>query len=138
MWATWWNFVVDIAKKLIVAIISVPILAGATIIYLNTIWVAVSSFGSEWYTDYWYLVLTASLLVILEAYVLYKHRELFPKLLIFAFILAVVFSLYRLHALPAGLQDLPLLVFFCLFVITLFHFAVIAAFIGWRTISNML
>jgi hypothetical protein len=135
MWKSALDFVVDIIKKLIVAVVAAAITAIAAMIYFHSIAVGLSSFGGSWWNDYWYLPVALGLLKLLEGYFLYKYRGLFPVILGITFISAVVFSLYRLNVLPA--ESVPLVVFFCLFVFILFNTALVVSFIVWRIVANI-
>jgi hypothetical protein len=135
MWKSALDFVVDLIKKLIVAVIAAAITAIAVGIYFHSIVVALSSFGLSWWDQYWYLVVTLGLFALFEGYLLYKKRGFFPILLGITFLGALVFSLYRLNVF--SVQSVPLVVVFCLFVLILFNSAVIAGFIIWRIIANM-
>lgn len=129
------DFVVDVFKKLIVTIVATPIIALATFVYSSTILAAVSSFGTDWYAEYWYLVVMCSLVAVLEGYALYRYRSLFPWFLIVTIALVVLFSLYRLNMLP---ESWSLKLFFCMYLVALFNLVVIVSFAAWRAIANML
>ena len=108
MWRGWWEFVIDIVKKMIVTVVTAPILAVAIVVYANSISVAISSFRLDFYATYWYLVVSSLLLSVLFAYVLYKRRAFFPILVPFTLVLTAIFSSYRLHLLPTGFMDFPI------------------------------
>ncbi len=114
MWRGLGDFVVDLCKKLIITVISVPIITFATLIYLKSISVAISSFGWDFYTVYWYLVVGSFLLGVLAGYVLYNSRTFFPILVLITIVLIAIFSAYRLHLFPTVLQEVPMWVLFFL------------------------
>jgi hypothetical protein len=136
VWPSLHAFVLDIWKKLLVAILAAPVLSLATIVYSKSLLVGISSFAPEWYRQYWYLILTAFVLAVLEAYTLYKRRNFFPILVGVTFVLLVVFSLYRLGF--AGLQTVPLVAYFFLFCTVLWQMVVVLGFIAWRLMANIL
>lgn len=138
MWKGWGDFILDLIKKEIVTIVSVPILAFATIIYANSISAAISSFRLDFYTTYWYLVVASFLLAVLSAHTLYKTRAFFPILVVSTIILIAIFSAYRLHLFPTALQTLPMWVPFLIYLLALFNLVVIMAFVVWRIIANMI
>jgi hypothetical protein len=133
-WNTTWDFVVDLIKKEIVAVVTGLLTAVATFIYASTIVPAVSTFAWDWWGEYWYLVVICSLVVLLEAYLLYNYQRLFPWLVIVTIIIGAIFALYRMHSFP---ENWPLSPFFCVFLILLLNVAVIVWFLVWRAVMKM-
>lgn len=133
-WNTSWDFLVDLFKKLIVAIVAGFITALATFVYANTILAAVSSFSADWWSEYWFLVIICFLVVVLEGYALYKYPSLFPWLVIATIVIAAFFSLYRLHMLS---ENWPITPFFCLFVVILFNLVAIVSFVVCQAVANI-
>jgi hypothetical protein len=134
-WNSFADFAIDIFKKLLVSLIATLILVIPTFIYSHVFLVALSSFDTDWYGEYWHLVIILFLLAVLEGYLLYKKRSLFPWFVVFTIVLAAAFALYRLHILPEGW---PLWPFFCLFLLVLFHLLLIGSFVTWRIVANIM
>jgi hypothetical protein len=137
MWKGWGDFFLDLIKKEIVTIVSVPILTFATIVYVNSIAAAVSSFRLDFYTGYWYLVIASFLVGVLAGYSLYKNRTFFPILVVSTIALIGIFSAYRLHLLPTMVQNFPMWGFFLIYLLALFNLVVVMAFVVWRIVANI-
>ena len=114
-----------------------PILTIGTLVYSKAILNGISSFSSDWYADYYYIVILAFIVSLGQAYILYKRRSLFSWSLGMTCVLIAIFCLYRLEALPI-LSDVRLVVYFFLFCVILFQLLVTLLFIVWRILANIL
>jgi hypothetical protein len=137
VWPSFGAFLTDIWKKLLVSILAVPILAIGTLVYSKAILVGVSSFSSDWYANYYYIVILSFTLSLGQAYILYKRRSLFGWSLGMTCVLTAIYCLYRLEALSI-LGHVQLVVYFFLFCVILFQLLVTLLFIVWRMLANIL
>jgi hypothetical protein len=137
VWPSFGAFLTDIWKKLLVSILAVPILAIGTLVYSKAILVGVSSFSSDWYANYYYIVILSFTLSLEQAYILYKRRSLFGWSLGMTCVLTAIYCLYRLEALSI-LGHVQLVVYFFLFCVILFQLLVTLLFIVWRMLANIL
>jgi hypothetical protein len=137
MWPSYREFFTDIWKKLLISVLSVPILSIATIVYYGAISKALSLYSFDWYSEYWYLVLTAVAFACCQGYVIYKLPSGFFAVLVFALLLCVMYSIYSLNL--YGLFSIaPLWVFFIVFHIMLFQFVVIFVYISYKIAFGIL
>ena len=91
MWTAIRSTVVDIGKKLLVTVLAAPIMVVATKYIGGTIVIAAFSYSDEWYVEYWYLVLLAGLVGLVELCLLYKTPSAFPIVICIALGLVAVY-----------------------------------------------
>jgi hypothetical protein len=126
--------IVDLGKKLLIAVIAAPILTVAAVFYSDTILVAATSFDADWRATYWYLILLGALLGVAQGYALFKRRGLFPWIVGVAILLMIAFAMHRLNVAP--LIGGPLWIYFLLLWIVLFQLAVIAISLVWWLVAQ--
>jgi hypothetical protein len=113
------KFAKDILSKLLVSLFSAPIIWAVTLYYSKSISEMVSSFDSNWYKHYWYLVLIAVVLGALQFVILWTGRRTARNAIISLLILIGLLVVYSWKQLTERdfPFDWPLLVFFVLYYI---------------------
>jgi hypothetical protein len=111
------KFARDIISKLLVSLLSAPIVWAITIYYSKSISEMVSSFDPRWYRHYWYLVLSAVVLGVLQFVILWSWKHTPRNVITALLILVGLIGVYAWKQL-AGRDfplHLPLWVFFFLY-----------------------
>jgi hypothetical protein len=134
------KFAKDIVSKLLVALLSAPIIWAVTLYYSKSLSEMVSSFDSDWYKHYWYLVLIAMALGVLQFIILWTGarttRNAIISLLIFIGLL-VVYSWKQITERDFPF-DWPLLVFFVLYCMLIAQLVSITSFAMIKITVNIL
>jgi hypothetical protein len=109
----------DIISKLLVSLLSAPIIWAITIYYSKSISEMVSSFDPIWYRHFWYLVLIAVVLGLLQHVILWTGEHTARNVIVATLILLVLIGVYAWKQLAErGFPfDWPLWVFFFLYCI---------------------
>jgi len=134
------KFAKDILSKLLVSLFSAPIIWAVTLYYSKSISEMVSSFDSNWYKHYWYLVLIAVVLGALQFVILWTGRRTARNAIISLLILIGLLVVYAWKQLTERdfPFDWPLLVFFVLYCILVSQFVSLCLFAIVRIISSIL
>jgi hypothetical protein len=130
MWPTYNALFQDIWKKLLVSVLSAPILSLGAFIFSESILTALGSYSADVYANLWYIVLAAVAFALCQGYILWRYASGLIAELCLTLAVCIVYSSYRLD-LIALLDDLPLWVFFLVFNIMLFQFAIVLIYISW-------
>jgi hypothetical protein len=137
MWGNIKSITLDIGKKLLVTLLATPIVFIATKYIWGAISIAALSYSTDWYAEYWYLIVLAAVVAVFESYVLYKRPSAFATVMFMSIGLTIVYSLNRLHIFE-WLSSVPLWTIFLLFHIVAAQLAIIGLFLSWRILVNII
>jgi hypothetical protein len=130
----------DILSKLIVSLLSAPIVWAVTLYYSKSISEMFSDFDSSWYIHYWYLVMIAMVLGALQVVILWNSRRKARNVIVSLLILVGLLGVYAWKQL-AGRDfpfDWPLVVFFILYCMAVSQLVSITVFGMARMTKNIL
>jgi hypothetical protein len=88
------KFAKDIISKLLVSLLSAPIIWAITVYYSKSISEMVSSFDPIWYRHLWYLVLIAVVLGLLQQVILWTGEHTLRNVLVALLISLVLLGVY--------------------------------------------
>lgn len=134
------KFAKEILSKLWVTLLSLPIIGAATAYYSHSLSAMLSSFDPDWYRDYWYLVLLAVVLGVLQFIVLWAGERTVRNGVISLLVLIALLAVYSWkqiakHDFPF---DWPLLAFFFLYCVLVSQVVWLSAFGMIRITCNIL
>jgi hypothetical protein len=135
------DFCIDILKKLIVSVLAAPLLSIATIFWFRASEGFLLSYDRSWYSHYWFLVLFAAIVVIIQGYVTLNSRRTVIYYLIFSSLFVVFYCSFSLRNdlnLTAIYDRVPLWVFFFTLNLILFQICLILCFFAQRLAVNIL
>jgi hypothetical protein len=134
------KFAKDILSKLLVSLLSAPIIWAVTLYYSKSISEMVSSFDPDWYKHYWYLVLIAMVLGVLQFVILWFGKRTARNVIISLLILISLLVVYSWKQLTEGgfPFNWPLLAFFVLYCILVAQAVSLSLFAMIRITINIL
>lgn len=134
------KFSQDIFKKLVVVILTAPLVWVGTAIYSNAISEMVTSFDVSWYRHYWYLVLITVGIGVLQFIYLCRAPNAYVagSLSVIGWILLLSFYAWRQIEQRSFPFEWPLLVFFFLFCLIAAVGVAISTFIAFVIVRKLL
>ena len=137
MWPNYKAFFSDIFKKLLVSLISVPILSIGTILLYQSSSAAAFSYSYDWYENYWYLVLSTLVFALCQIYIICRYPQTVIAALILILSFCILYSIYRLN-LSSIISDLPLWCIFTVFNLIVFQLAVVCIYLSVKLALSIL
>lgn len=141
MWRSATDFCVDIAKKLLVSVVAAPILSIVSILLFRATEGFFLAYDSAWYYQYWFLVLLAAMLSVIQGCVIYGSLLTITQSMLISLLFLLIYISFALrNDLKLGdlYNSVPLWVFFLVLNVTLFQVCLILCYFAQKLAASIL